>query len=85
MAKKDSAPADGPTVLVRKGRYIGAQSRGYDSVPFGERFVARPGVEYEVRETFSYLWKDPQFAAVWEWDGEPVAVPAVNPEQVKYE
>jgi len=69
---------------VRKGRFTGQYSRSFQSVPFGEALLAKPGQEYTVTEAFRYLWTDPQFAAVWEWLGDEQLVPAVNPEQVKY-
>jgi hypothetical protein len=77
-----AAPSTEPMMLVRKGRYVGGSGRRFDSVPFGESLVCRTGETYEVRETFKYLWYDHNFASMWEWDGEPHLVPAVNPGQV---
>jgi hypothetical protein len=51
-------------------------------LPFGEQLVCQSGETYEVRESFKYLWVDPQFAELFEWDGEPYEVPAVNEGQV---
>lgn len=81
---QDGAPAasEGPMMLVRRGRYVGTYSRGFHSVPFGEQLLARPGQEYDVRESFKYLWNDPQFDSVWEWLGPETLVPAVNEGQV---
>jgi hypothetical protein len=45
------------------------------SVPFGETRVFRAGQTYEVGESYAYLWKDLQFAAWFEWQGEPIEVP----------
>jgi len=87
MAKKEqegaaSAAPSGPTVLVRKGRFVGRGGRRFESLPFGEQLVCQSGETYEVRESFKYLWVDPQFAELFEWDGEPYEVPAVNEGQV---
>jgi len=88
MAKESEKPkepepaADGPQMTIRKGRYVGVNGRAFDSIPFGERLVCRTGQMYEVRAQFSYLWLDPHFAIMFEWDGDPELVPAVNPGQV---
>lgn len=81
MVKKEPEPG-GPTMLVRKGRYLGQYSRNWQSAPFGEAFISRPGQTHEVRESFKYLWEDKQYAALWEWEGEPEMVPAINEGQV---
>jgi hypothetical protein len=85
MAKDDTKAKDetvGPTMLVRKGRYVGVNGRAFESVPFGERLVCRTGQTYDVREQFSYLWLDPHFSIAWEWLDEPERVPATNEGQV---
>jgi len=83
MAKeKAAAAADVPTMTVRKFLYRGPSGRGWTSVPFGETRVFRAGQVYEIGESFAYLWKDQQFAAWFEWQGEPVEVPAINEGQV---
>jgi len=63
------AVVEGP--LVRKGRYVGVSGRRFESYPFGGQLVPQSGEIYEVGEDFKYLWDDPQFAHLWEWDGEP--------------
>ena len=82
-ATETTEPKPGePSMLVRKGRYVGINGRAFDSVPFGERLVCRTGESYEVREAFKYLWADGAFSSMWEWDGEPYLAEARNPGQV---
>lgn len=67
---------------VRKGRYIGRSVRSFQSVPFGEQLIVRPGEEVVVRSAFEYLWTDPNQSASWEWAGPVEYVTAVNEGQV---
>lgn len=88
MTKKEAgdkagAPeVPGPTMRVRRGRYVGGYTRAWQSVPFGETMVTVSGKEYEVRETFAYIWEDRQFAPAWEWEEGFTDVPAVNEGQI---
>lgn len=87
MAKQKAADEGVPlpptgTVLVRKGLYRGHNGRSFQSVPFGETLVCMAGRTYEVREPFRYLWVDPQFQHLWEWEGQPYEVPASRDGQI---
>jgi hypothetical protein len=86
MAKQkaaEGAPQEAKGVVtIRKGLYRGPDGRAFVSVPLGETMVCRSGRIYEVRETFAYLWVDPQFAMLFEWKGEPEEVPAINEGQI---
>lgn len=80
--KSEEGEQKPPMKLVRRGLYRGMSGRAFQSVPFGETIVLRTGLEYEIGEQFAYLWKDPQFAAMFDWKSELVEVPAVNEGQV---
>jgi hypothetical protein len=71
MAKQKAAE-DEPqgTVKARRGLYRGHNGRSFQSVPFGETLLCRSGKVYTVGLQYSYLWNDPQFAALWEWKGD---------------
>ena len=72
--QEEVAPVPEPAAVVegqmfRKGRYLGASGVRFESG--GCQLVPRNGEIYEVGEEFKSLWDDPQYAHLWEWDGEP--------------
>jgi len=67
MAKKEVETEGGER---RRGRYVGTPGRRFESVPFGDAIVPVPGQTYELHELFRYLWEDPHFAVMWEWEGD---------------
>ena len=67
-AKKESQDESTPPSGARRGRYLGVSGRRFETSPFGGAIIPVHGEIYDVPTDLKYLWEDPQFADLWEWD-----------------